>query len=142
MPQSTGGPSRLILTGGGAGPGTPGGTQRDAPAVLPLQDGATHAPGADRAAHTGLSDQEAAARLQEEGYNELPTTRRRSVLTIAWDVAREPIFLLLGGGGVIYLVIGDLTEALLLLAFVLVVLGITLYQERCTERALEALRDL
>jgi len=33
-------------------------------------------------------------------------------------------------------------DALLLFAFVLVVIGITLYQERKTERALDALRDL
>ena len=33
-------------------------------------------------------------------------------------------------------------EALMLLGFVFVVMGITLYQERKTERALEALRDL
>ena len=40
------------------------------------------------------------------------------------------------------LALGDVQEALMLLGFVFVVLGITLYQERKTERALEALRDL
>ncbi|MFM8933789.1 MAG: cation-translocating P-type ATPase, partial [Gemmataceae bacterium] len=44
--------------------------------------------------------------------------------------------------GGIYLLLGDVGEALMLLGFVFVVLGITLYQERKTERALEALRDL
>ncbi len=44
--------------------------------------------------------------------------------------------------GALYLVLGDLGEALLLLGFVFVIMGITLYQERKTERALEALRDL
>ncbi|HEX9078108.1 MAG TPA: cation-translocating P-type ATPase, partial [Desulfuromonadaceae bacterium] len=53
-----------------------------------------------------------------------------------------PMFLLLVGCGVIYIAIGDLQEALMLLAFVFFVMGITLYQERKTERALEALRDL
>ena len=42
----------------------------------------------------------------------------------------------------IYLLLGDREEALMLLSFVLVVMGITLYQERKTERALETLRDL
>jgi Ca2+-transporting ATPase len=45
-------------------------------------------------------------------------------------------------GGAIYVALGDLSEALILLASVLVVMGITVYQERKTEHALEALRDL
>ena len=90
----------------------------------------------------GLSAAEAAARLQAEGYNELPTAQRRGLLAIAWDVVREPMFLLLVACGILYLLLGDKEEALMLLGFVVVVMGITLYQERKTERALEALRDL
>jgi Ca2+-transporting ATPase len=90
----------------------------------------------------GLSEREAARRLQEDGYNELPASRKRSVFAIALDVVREPMFLMLVACGVLYLALGDLGEALMLLFFVFVVMGITLYQERKTERALEALRDL
>ena len=90
----------------------------------------------------GLTRTEASKRLSEEGYNELPSTRPRSLLTIAGEVILEPMFLLLISGGVIYLLLGDVQEALMLLAFVFVIIGITLYQERKTERALEALRDL
>ncbi|MBV5332020.1 ATPase, partial [bacterium] len=53
-----------------------------------------------------------------------------------------PMFLLLAACGAIYLMVGDMQEALMLLAFVFFVMGITLFQERKTERALEALRDL
>jgi Ca2+-transporting ATPase len=90
----------------------------------------------------GLSQSEAAARLAAEGYNELPVKRRRDTLAIALEVLREPMFLLLVAAGSIYLLLGDRQEALVLLASVVVVLGITIYQERKTERALEALRDL
>ncbi len=90
----------------------------------------------------GLTEQKVANRLKEEGYNELPSSKPRSIFTIAFEVIREPMFLLLLACGVIYLILGDLEEALVLLGFVLVVMGITLYQERKTERALEALRDL
>ncbi|MBI4206705.1 MAG: cation-translocating P-type ATPase [Betaproteobacteria bacterium] len=90
----------------------------------------------------GLTQAEAEARLVAEGYNELPTAARRDVLAIALEVVREPMFLLLVAAGVIYLMLGDLEEALVLLASVFVVMGITIYQERKTERALEALRDL
>jgi Ca2+-transporting ATPase len=91
---------------------------------------------------TGLSDQEAAHKLQENGYNELPSSKPRTVWAIALGVAKEPMFLLLIACGTIYLLLGDVQEALVLLSFVFVVMGITFYQERKTERALEALRDL
>ena len=90
----------------------------------------------------GLTAAEAAARLRAEGFNELPSSKPRSIFAIAWEVVREPMFLMLVACGAIYLVLGDAEEALMLLGFVVVVMGITLYQERKTERALEALRDL
>ncbi len=90
----------------------------------------------------GLSEGEVAERLKEEGYNELPSSKRRSIFTITFEVIREPMFFLLVACGAIYLILGDLQEALMLLGFVFVVMGITLYQERKTERALDALRDL
>lgn len=90
----------------------------------------------------GLTEEEAARRLEMDGYNELPSTKPRGIFAIALDVVREPMFLLLVACGLIYLILGDLKEALMLMGFVFVVMGITLYQERKTERALEALRDL
>jgi Ca2+-transporting ATPase len=52
------------------------------------------------------------------------------------------MFLLLIACGAVYLALGDLGEALLLLSFVFIIIGITIFQERRTERTLEALRDL
>jgi Ca2+-transporting ATPase len=91
---------------------------------------------------TGLTVEEVSERLERDGYNELPASKKRSIFAIALDVVREPMFLLLVACGVIYLMSGEIEEALMLLFFVFVVMGITLYQERKTERALEALRDL
>ncbi len=90
----------------------------------------------------GLTTQEVKERLLVDGLNELPSAKKRSVLSIAFDVVREPMFLLLVACGAIYLLLGDREEALMLLAFVFMVMGITIYQEQKTERALEALRDL
>src|SRR5512133_4108844 len=90
----------------------------------------------------GLSEAESAQRLAEEGPNELPSSQRRNSLAIAFEVVREPMFLLLVACGVVYLLLGEPKEALMLLGFVFVIMGITIVQERRTERALEALRDL
>ena len=90
----------------------------------------------------GLRDVEVAARLREEGFNELPSQGRRGLLRATMEIVREPMFLLLLACGVVYLMLGEPGEASMLLGFVFVVIGITLYQERKTERALEALRDM
>jgi len=90
----------------------------------------------------GLTGAEAAARLVRDGPNELPSSKPRSLWSIAWEIVREPMFLLLIGASTIYLVLGDIREALVLFASVFVIMGITFHQERKTERALEALREL
>ena len=90
----------------------------------------------------GLSEADAQARLRTEGYNELPRPDRRTPLRIVLEVLREPMLALLLGGGAIYLVLGDLKEALILLAFATMSVVITVVQETRTERVLEALRDL
>src|SRR5512135_1773206 len=94
------------------------------------------------AAPHGLSQAEAAGRLEAEGPNELPAARRRDLIAILLEVLREPMLLLLVAAGAIYLVLGDVREALMLMGFVFVVIGITVYQEYKTERVLSALRDL
>jgi len=90
----------------------------------------------------GLTSAQARERLRRDGPNALPTAERRSLAAIAVGVLREPMFLLLCGAAAVYLVVGDIREALVLAASILVVLVITIVQERRTERALEALRDL
>ncbi|MDD1709772.1 MAG: cation-translocating P-type ATPase [Methanoregulaceae archaeon] len=99
-------------------------------------------PPLDLSRFTGLSHIEAQRRLLEDGPNELPSREVRGIFGIVKDVIREPMFLLLVGAGSIYFILGDFEEGALLLSFVLVIIGITVYQERKTERALEALRNL
>jgi len=93
-------------------------------------------------AHLGLTQAEAESRLAAEGFNELPRARRRTPLRIVLEVLREPMLALLIAGGVVYLLLGSMEEALVLLAFACLSVGITVVQEARTERVLEALRDL
>ena len=80
--------------------------------------------------------------IASAGHNELPAPPRRTILRIVAGVATEPMFLMIVAAGALYLVLGDVGEALLLLAFIVIVIGITIVQERKTERVLDALRDL
>lgn len=110
--------------------------------------GVAVAPGRERAAElelagiTGLDDRTAVERLASEGPNELPSGKPHSVANIAFEVARQPMFMLLVAAGTLYLTMGEPGDALVLLGFVCVVMGITVIQERRTERALDALREL
>jgi len=90
----------------------------------------------------GLSNELAAQRLLEEGSNDLGLSQRRTLLAVMRDVLFEPMFLLLLAAGAIYLLTGDRNEAMVLLGFVLVIIGMTIFQERRTDNALAALRDL
>jgi len=90
----------------------------------------------------GLSEQEVLEHLAQDGYNELPSAKKRTFLHIFVEIVREPMFLMLIACGFLYLFLGDTEEAIMLMGFVFVIIGITFYQEQKTERALEALRDL
>ena len=90
----------------------------------------------------GLSESSARLKLESEGPNELPTARARLFLVLLKDVLLEPMVSLLLGCGTIYLLLGDRQEAIMLLGFLGIIVFITIYQERKTENALEALRDL
>jgi Ca2+-transporting ATPase len=96
----------------------------------------------ERASQAGLTTEQAAARLALRGFNELADVRGKSLAASALEIAREPMTLLLLGCGAIYVVLGDHGEALMLLGFVVLIMGITLFQERKTEHSLEALRDM
>jgi len=90
----------------------------------------------------GLTGREAAQRLRAEGPNALPELERRTALRIIVEVVREPMFALLLGAGVLYLLLGSRGEALVLFAFACLSVGIAIIQEGRSERVLEALRDL
>jgi P-type Ca2+ transporter type 2C len=94
-------------------------TQQDHAAEKPLQ---------------GLSLDEAAQRLKRDGPNQLPKLHQRNFLRILIDTFKEPMFALLMAGGATYWLLGDHTEAFLLLLFATFSISITLVQESRSER--------
>ncbi|CAG0997545.1 H+-transporting ATPase [Methanosarcinales archaeon] len=91
---------------------------------------------------TGLSEADVIKKFKEDGYNEIPSQEKQGIFTIFINILKEPMLLLLIGAGIIYLLLGEENDAIMLLFFVFVVVGITFYQERKSERALEALKNL
>lgn len=91
---------------------------------------------------SGLTEKQVREKLAEEGPNELSSAKPHSILAIAWDVVSEPMFLLLLSCGLIYLFIGNTEDALILLGSVCIIVTMSFWQERKSERTLEALRNL
>ena len=90
----------------------------------------------------GLTDSEAQRRLRQFGPNTLPAAHKATLFSIAFATLKEPMLVLLLSTGVVYLLIGDLREAIAILASIFLVIGISVVQKQRTERTLEALRDL
>ena len=90
----------------------------------------------------GLTSKQAEEKLKTEGYNLLPSSKPKNFLHIVGSILKEPMFILLVACGSLYMALGDIQEGLMLLGFVFVIMGIEFYQERKTEKALDALKDL
>ena len=91
---------------------------------------------------SGLSNDEAARLLESVGPNSLQAKTGRGLLQILMETLREPMFLLLIGATVLYLVLGDISEGLFLMVGAFATIGLVVIQEARSERALAALRDL
>ncbi|MGJ7520516.1 cation-translocating P-type ATPase [Variovorax sp. LT1P1] len=114
--------------------GTPtlSGASSAGPALAPVAD-----PGPG-----GWTDAQAAERLRLDGPNVLPAVGRRGLLRIAWGAFTQPMFLLLLVTAGVYALLGSLGDAALLLASVVLVGALSIYQEQRAERALQALKAL
>jgi len=90
----------------------------------------------------GISQKKAAELLKHYGFNELPSAKPKDVWQIVLEVIQEFMFILLMFCGLVYVLLGDYTEGMILLCWVFVIIFITFYQHRKTEKSLEALRQL
>lgn len=92
--------------------------------------------------HQGLSACEVKSKLNTFGYNELISSQPKTVARIAIETIKEPMFILLIACASLYMIIGDYREGAILLSSILIIIYITFYQNRKSERALEALKQL
>lgn len=89
-----------------------------------------------------LTQAEAEEILLKDGFNELPSQKKQSWFLMLYKILSEPMIVLLILAGLVYLFLGDIKDTLVLLFSVFVVIAITFYQERKTEKTLQALKDL
>ena len=90
----------------------------------------------------GLTKSQVIQIQAKHGLNEISVADKKTVLKLLLRILAEPTFALLLLAGSIYLVIGKLDDALILLGFICISVGITLFQERKSEKAIDALKEL
>lgn len=93
-------------------------------------------------AQQGLSSDQVKLLQAQHGFNELPREKKKPLLAVAKEVVTEPMFALLIGCASLYTVMGDIREGLIMLSTVFVMVGISLYQNYRSEKAMDALREL
>ncbi|MBU6153151.1 MAG: cation-translocating P-type ATPase [Bdellovibrionales bacterium] len=91
---------------------------------------------------SGISEFTAQKRLEEEGQNVLPHSGAKPVGRLILEVLTEPMVLLLSVCGILYSLIGEPGEALMLLVSLVLMVLITLVQSFRSESALGKLREL
>ena len=90
----------------------------------------------------GLTQSEVKKLQAQHGLNELTASDKKTTLRLLARILSEPTFTLLILAGAIYLVIGKIGDALILIGFIFISVGITLFQERKSEKAIDALKAL
>ena len=89
---------------------------------------------------TGLNEAEAARRLKEYGFNEIPHAGQRTAITILLSKFKSPLVYVLILASAIAGFLGDVTEAIIIVAILLANAVLGFSQEYRSEKALEELK--
>jgi P-type Ca2+ transporter type 2C len=90
----------------------------------------------------GLTDQEAAKRLNQYGRNSLVEEHEIRFFGILREEITEPMILLLIAVGVLYSILGSLTDALTIIIIIIVLVLAEVWNEYRAKRSISALRQL
>jgi Ca2+-transporting ATPase len=90
----------------------------------------------------GLTDQEAAQRLATYGMNRLVEETEIRFLTILREEITEPMIILLMVVGVVYSILGSLTDALTIIAVIIILVLVEVWNEYRAKRSIAALKKL
>jgi Mg2+-importing ATPase len=93
-----------------------------------------------KASLSGLTEDEAESRFEDYGPNEIAKRKRRTAILDFLRFIRNPLLAVLLVAGLISGVLGNMIEAVIIFAIVLLSAAINFYQEASAERAAAALR--
>ncbi|QEC65789.1 cation-translocating P-type ATPase [Panacibacter ginsenosidivorans] len=89
----------------------------------------------------GLSGSEVPSLQLQYGKNIFHAEPSRGFIHIVWDVVKEPMFILLFVACLLYFILGEVSEGIMMLVAIILVTAISLYQEVKSSNALKALQE-
>ena len=92
--------------------------------------------------YKGLNDLEVLESREKYGVNEIEKQKKESIFKKILHIFTEPMFLLLIIAASIYFILGEVSDGIIMLVFVLFISGIEFVQEEKTNKALEELNTL
>ncbi len=96
----------------------------------------------DLSRYRGLSSAQAATSLAKNGANVLYEKKKKSWLTYVREALSEPMLLLLLITAIVYFILNNAFDGILMVVGVVLMIGIDLYQEAKTDKALDALKEM
>lgn len=91
---------------------------------------------------SGLTEAELKTSREKFGFNQAENTIKSAWYTLLFDILKEPMLLLLIAVSVIYVIVGNYSEALFMFGAIIAVSGISFYQDNRSKKALEAIEKL
>jgi len=91
---------------------------------------------------SGLTEAELKISREQFGFNQAENTKKSAWYHMLLNILKEPMLLLLIAVSVIYVMVGNYSEALFMLGAIILVSGISFYQDKRSKKALEALEKL
>jgi Ca2+-transporting ATPase len=90
----------------------------------------------------GLNDAELQMARSRFGLNQVDWGKKSPWYMLLLDIVKEPMLLLLIGVTIIYVLVGNYAESIFMLGAIVIVSGISFYQDNRSKKALEALEKL
>lgn len=90
----------------------------------------------------GLSDSEVIKNREEFGTNNFEAEKENRLLQVIKEIVFEPLFIILVCAAIIYFILGEFNEGVIMIVALSFVSGISLYQENKSRSAVDALKKL
>jgi len=91
---------------------------------------------------TGLSSAEVLSSREKHGSNQSELKEKSRFFTVLIDVVFEPMFIILLLSSFLYFILGKYQEGVIMLVAIIIVSGISIFQESKSRSAVEALKNL
>lgn len=95
-----------------------------------------------RTNENGLSNEEASERLREEGKNEIPSSKKNTILNIFIEQLKSPIIFILIFAAIFSIITKNIADAIFIIVVIIINTIIGTYQEWSSEKSAEKLQNM